>query len=103
MPLSGPNSNHHLQEHLLGPGQSNVSAGPCARCLLPFCATPTSTLLPSGHGTSCHRALQDTRQHLPHLLQLARRTWPTSALTGTHMVVVLPAPLCPRKDTTWFS
>lgn len=27
----------------------------------------------------------------------------TQPMAGTHMVVVLPAPLCPRKDTTWFS
>lgn len=36
--------------------------------------------------------------------------WPLSSQTCTsrhisppHMVVVLPAPLCPRKETTWFS
>lgn len=30
--------------------------------------------------------------------------WPQSRLyPDTHMVVVLPAPLWPRKDTTWFS
>ena len=45
--------------------------------------------------------------HNPHLLQEAHLAThmvraPRPA-PDTHMVVVLPAPLWPRKDTTWFS
>lgn len=58
---------------------------------------------PRGMAPDATGPCKDITWHLPHPLQLARRIWHMPALMGTHIVVVLPAPLCPRKDTTWFS
>lgn len=68
----------------------------------PLVPPPHPYHCPLGMAPAATGPCQYLRQHLPHPPQLAR-TRPTSDPMGTHMVVVLPAPLCPRKDTTWFS
>lgn len=68
-----------------------------------LCQPHTQHCCPLGMAPAATGPCRDKLKPLPHTLQLARGTWSLSAWTGTHMVVVLPAPLCPRKDTTWFS
>lgn len=52
----------------------------------------------SHHPTSCKPPI------LPPIGFFWPISWPPNRFcSDTHMVVVLPAPLWPRKDTTWFS
>lgn len=85
------------------PGRGKSVQGHAPAACPPLVPPQQPHCCPLGMAPASTGPCKDITQHLPHPLQLARRTRPTSTPTSTHIVVVLPAPLCPRKDTTWFS